>query len=169
MQKRVFLALLLAWVATAPLWSASWAQADTLVGKVVAIADGDTVTVLDRDNRQHRIRLAGIDAPERRQPYYQPSRQHLAKLAFGRHVTVEWHKTDRYKRIVGNVLVAGEDVGLSQVRAGLAWWYRDYAREQSSEDRRRYEAAENEARSQRRGLWQEPFPTEPKRFRRERR
>lgn len=159
MQTRVFLAAAL-------FWAALQVHAGTLVGKVVAIADGDTVTVLDRNNRQHRIRLAGIDAPERKQPYYQASRQHLAKLAFGRQVTVDWSKTDRYKRIVGNVNVAGEDVGLLQVRAGYAWWYRDYAREQSPDDRVRYEAAELDARRLRRGLWQDAAPVEPKLTRR---
>jgi endonuclease YncB( thermonuclease family) len=159
MAKRLFLAALL-------FWAALQVHAGTLVGKVVAVADGDTVTLLDRDNRQHRIRLAGIDAPEKKQPYYQASRQHLAKLAFGRVATVEWSKTDRYKRIVGNVIVAGEDVGLLQVRAGYAWWYRDYAREQSAEDRRRYEAAELDARKLRRGLWQDAAPVEPKLTRR---
>jgi endonuclease YncB( thermonuclease family) len=155
MQKRFFVAAVLFWVALQ-------VHAGTLAGKVVAIADGDTVTILDRDNRQHKIRLAGIDAPERKQPYYQASRQHLAKLAFGRQATIEWNKTDRYKRIVGNVIVAGEDVGLLQVRAGYAWWYRDYAREQSREDRIRYEAAELDARRLRRGLWQDAAPVEPK-------
>lgn len=159
MQKRVFVAAVL-------FWAALQVHAGTLAGKVVAIADGDTVTILDRDNRQHKIRLAGIDAPERKQPYYQASRQHLAKLAFGRQATIEWSKTDRYKRIVGNVIVAGEDVGLLQVRAGYAWWYRDYAREQSPDDRIRYEAAELDARKLRRGLWQDAAPVEPKLTRR---
>jgi endonuclease YncB( thermonuclease family) len=159
MKTRVFLAAVL-------FWAALQVHAGTLVGKIVAIADGDTVTLLDRDNRQHKIRLAGIDAPERRQPYYQASRQHLAKLAFGRQATIEWSKTDRYKRIVGSIFVAGEDVGLQQVRAGYAWWYRDYAREQSPDDRARYAAAELDARKLRRGLWQDAAPVEPKLTRR---
>jgi endonuclease YncB( thermonuclease family) len=140
-------------------------HAETLTGKVVKIADGDTITLLDHDNRQYRIRVAGIDAPERRQPYYEASKQNLAKLAFGRVATVEWRKHDKYKRIVGNVRVAGEDVGLAQVRAGLAWWYRDFAREQTPEDRRLYEAAELDARGARLGLWRDPAPLEPKRAR----
>jgi endonuclease YncB( thermonuclease family) len=140
-------------------------QAETLTGKVIKIADGDTITILDRDNQQHRIRVAGIDAPERKQPFYEASKQNLAKLAFGRVATVEWRKHDKYRRIVGNVRVAGEDVGLAQVRSGLAWWYRDFARDQTPEDRRLYEAAELDARSLRLGLWQDPAPLEPKRAR----
>jgi endonuclease YncB( thermonuclease family) len=140
-------------------------HAETLTGKVIRIADGDTVTILDRDHRQFRIRVAGIDAPERKQPYYEVSKQNLARLAFGRTVTVDWRKHDRYGRIVGNIRVAGEDVGLAQVRAGLAWWYRDYARDQTPEDRKLYEAAELGARHSRAGLWQEANPVEPKRVR----
>lgn len=138
------------------------ALAETLTGKVVSIADGDTVTILDRDNHQHRIRLAGIDAPERRQPFYEASKQNLARLAFGRVATIEWRKHDRYRRIVGNVWVDGEDVGLLQVRSGLAWWYRDYARDQTPMDRKLYEAAELDARHLRLGLWRDDTPLEPK-------
>lgn len=138
------------------------ALAETLTGKVVKIADGDTVTILDRDNHQYRIRLAGIDAPERKQPFYEASRQNLARLAFGQVATIEWRKHDRYRRIVGNVWVNGEDVGLLQVRAGLAWWYRDYSREQTPGDRKLYEAAELDARHLRLGLWRDDAPLEPK-------
>ena len=76
--------------------------------------------------------------------------------------TIEWRKHDRYQRIVGNVWVNGEDVGLLQVRAGLAWWYRDYAREQTPSDRKLYEAAELDARHLRLGLWRDDAPLEPK-------
>ena len=156
-----FVLALLLQIAFAP----TAALAETLTGTVVRIADGDTLTILDRDNRQHRIRLAAIDAPERRQAFYDVSKQNLAKLAFGRVASVEWHKHDRYNRIVGNVWVAGEDVGLLQVRAGLAWWYRDYAREQSPTDQKLYEAAELGARQQRIGLWRDAMPLEPKLWR----
>ena len=152
-------------VSLALLFASAMLHAETLTGKVIKIADGDTITILDRDNHQYRIRVAGIDAPERKQPFYEASKQNLAKLAFGRVATVEWRKHDKYRRIVGNVRVAGEDVGLAQVRSGLAWWYRDFARDQTPEDRRLYEAAELDARSLRLGLWQDPAPLEPKRAR----
>ena len=147
------------------LLAAAAAHAEVLTGRVIKVADGDTVTILDRNHRQFKIRVAGIDAPERRQPYYDVSKQNLARLAFGREATVEWRKHDRYGRIVGNIRVAGEDVGLAQVRAGLAWWYRDYARDQTPEDRRLYEAAEADARALRAGLWADAHPVEPKRAR----
>ena len=96
------------------------ARAETLEGLVVAIADGDTLTVLDDTKTQHRIRLSGIDAPEKRQPFGTVSRQHLADAVFQRRVVVEFYKTDRYGRLIGKVLLDGQDESLAQVAAGLA-------------------------------------------------
>ena len=84
--------------------------ADTLTGQVIRVADGDTVTVLDHWKTQHRIRLQGIDAPERGQPYGKASGKHLSGLVAGRFVMVEYDKRDRYGRVVGKVLLSGEDV-----------------------------------------------------------
>ena len=152
-------------VSLALLLASALVQAEVLTGTVIKVVDGDTVTILDRDRKQFKVRVAGIDAPERRQPYYDVSKQNLSRLAYNRVVTVDWRKHDRYGRIVGNVRVAGEDVGLAQVRAGLAWWYRDYAREQTPEDRKLYEAAELDARASRAGLWRDAHPVEPKNVR----
>ena len=107
------------------------AHAETISGRVVGVADGDTLTLLDSSNQQHRIRLYGIDAPEKKQPFGSRAKQNLSSLAYGKSVTVEWSKLDRYGRIVGKAIVNGEDVGLRQLQAGLAWWYRQYAREQT--------------------------------------
>ena len=96
------------------------ASADTLTGKVVKITDGDTLYVLDANYQQHKIRLAEIDAPERKQTFGNASRKHLATLVAGKQVTVKWDKRDRYSRIVGFVIVDGHDVNLAQVRAGKA-------------------------------------------------
>ena len=71
------------WLALSLAALALFAQADTLTGRVVAVADGDTVTVLDEHRTQHRIRLQGIDAPEKAQPFGERSRQHLAQRVFG--------------------------------------------------------------------------------------
>lgn len=141
--------------------------AATLTGEVVGLADGDTITVLDETKTQHKVRLAGIDAPEKNQPFGARSRQNLADLVFRRTVVVEWRKTDRYGRIVGKVLVAETDAGLEQVRAGMAWHYKAYAREQSTDDRSSYAAAEVESRESHRGIWQQPVPTPPWEFRRD--
>lgn len=140
---------------------ASFAQADTLTGRVIKITDGDTLTVLDRQNQQYKIRLAGIDAAEKKQPFGERSKQHLSSLTFNRQVTVEWDKTDRYQRIVGKVLVNGKDANLEQIKAGLAWWYEKYRKEQSPTDQRQYAEAEQLARQQKIGLWQENNPTPP--------
>jgi endonuclease YncB( thermonuclease family) len=83
------------------------ANATTIEGRVVAVADGDTVTVLDSANTQHKIRLSGIDAPEKKQPYGQRSKQSLSDLVFDRQVTIETDKVDKYRREVGKVLVGG--------------------------------------------------------------
>ena len=70
------------------------AAADLISGRVVGVADGDTLTVLDGDNTPHKVRLSGIDAPEKSQPFGQRSKQSLSDLAYGRSVSVEWRKTD---------------------------------------------------------------------------
>ncbi|HSI49160.1 MAG TPA: thermonuclease family protein [Ideonella sp.] len=142
------------------------AAAKSLSGEVVGLADGDTLTVLDDAKSQHKVRLAGIDAPEKKQTYGSRSRQSLSAMVFRKHVVVDWKKTDRYGRIVGKVLVGEVDAGLEQVARGMAWHYKAYVREQSAEDRTSYAAAEEQARSERRGLWREPQPTAPWEFRR---
>jgi len=128
---------------------------------VVGVTDGDTITVLDADQHQWKIRLAGIDAPEKRQPFGQQSKQMLSDRVFGKQVLIETGKTDRYQRTIGKVFVAGEDVNLEQVRAGLAWHYKKYEREQSAPDRLRYATAEVDARRGLRGIWQQPEPVAP--------
>lgn len=145
---------------------AGTAQATTIAGKVVGIADGDTVTVLDADRMQHKIRLQGIDAPEKAQPFGQRSKEALSALVFGKQVRVEWNKRDRYGRTVGKVVVNGTDANLEQVKSGLAWWYRKYSSEQSAADRSAYEAAEASARAARRGLWRDAEPVPPWEWRR---
>lgn len=139
---------------------AQGSQAD-VAGKVVQVADGDTVTVLDGSNQQYKVRLTGIDAPERGQPFGTASREHLAALVAGKQVLVESDRRDRYGRLLGKVRVDGLDVNLEQLRAGMAWWYRYYANTQPVADRASYEAAENAARSSGTGLWSEPNPVNP--------
>lgn len=139
----------------------SLAQAETLVGEVVGLADGDTVTVLDAQRVQHKIRLAGIDAPEKGMPWGQKSKEALSDRVYRRTVTVEWQKQDRYGRLVGKIMVDGRDANLAQVADGMAWHYKDYQNEQTLEDRLRYAQAELDARNGRRGLWAEPEPVAP--------
>jgi endonuclease YncB( thermonuclease family)/methylphosphotriester-DNA--protein-cysteine methyltransferase len=134
-------------------------------GKVVRVADGDTITVLDNENKQHRIRFQGIDAPESKQSFGQKSKQSLSDLVFGKQVTVIYSKMDKYRRVVGKVMLDGKDINIEQIKAGLAWHYKKYEDEQPPEDRVSYAKAEQEARAAKRGLWQEPNPTPPGEYR----
>ena len=93
-------------------------------GKVVSVADGDTITVLDDTKVQHKIRLAGIDAPERKQPFGQRAKEQLSDLVFGKTVQVETEKVDRYGRQIGKVLIDGRDANLAMVTSGMAWHYK---------------------------------------------
>jgi endonuclease YncB( thermonuclease family) len=136
---------------------------------VVSFADGDTLTLLDGNHQQHRIRIAGIDALEKGQPFGERSKQHLAILAFGRAAKADCYKVDRYDRDVCNVYVNGQDVGLAQLDAGFAWWFRKYAHEQLPRDRVDYEAADDRAAADRVGLWQDANPVPPWEWRHKRR
>jgi len=147
--------------------AAGSASARDFAGRVVGIQDGDTVTVLDASNQQHRVRLAGIDAPEKAQAFGAAAKEQLARLAFGKQADLRCAKRDRYGREVCSLYVAGRDVGLEQVRSGHAWWFREYAREQSLEDRNVYASAESEAREARRGLWRDASPQAPWAWRRQ--
>lgn len=155
------------WAATLILFLASQTHADTLPAKVIAVADGDTLTALDENHTKHTIRLSGIDAPEKRQPFGRVSRQSLIELAAGRPVVIEWAKTDRYGRKVGRVLVEGQDINLAQIQRGLAWHYKQYQREQSAADRQSYAEAEELARTAQAGLWRDPDPAPPWEFRKQ--
>ena len=133
-------------------------------GKVVAVTDGDTIKVLDSNSVQHKVRLTGIDAPEKAQPFGNASRNYLASMVAGKSVRIESSKTDRYGRVLGKVWVQPSDCSScgktldanhAQILSGLAWWYRYYAKEQPPEDRGRYESAEDEAKKRRLGLWSE--------------
>ncbi len=132
---------------------------ETLTGQVVSITDGDTLTVLV-DKTQHKIRLYGIDAPERGQPFGTKARQLAGILAFGRIARVEVMDYDRYGRLVGVVTVPGDKRPLvlnhELVRAGLAWHYRKYAPKDKT-----LAKLEAEARKAKRGLWADPTPTPP--------
>lgn len=144
----------------------TWCHAELIRGRVVGVLDGDTIDVLDTARVSHRIRLAGIDAPEKSQAYGHKSKQSLSDLVFGKGVSVEIHKLDRYGREIGKVLLDSEDMNLEQIRRGMAWFYRQYERELSPEDQAAYDAAEETARSKKLGLWVDQAPLPPWTFRR---
>lgn len=144
-------------------------NADTLTGRVVGIADGDTLTLLDATNTQHKIRLAGIDSPEKGQPFGQVCKKSLSDLAYNRAVAIESSKLDRYGRVIGKVLVNGQDVNLEQLRHGCGWHYKKYQNEQSLDDRLIYSRAEDSARVSKVGLWADTEPVPPWDWRKARR
>ena len=136
--------------------------AAVIYGRVVGVNDGDTVKVLDAVQQLHTVRLMGIDAPEKAQPYGRRSKQSLSEMIFQRQVSVEWEKKDKYGRTVGKITSSdGVDVCLEQVNRGMAWHYKEYASEQSLEDRASYSAAELTARSKKVGLWRDLSPIPP--------
>jgi endonuclease YncB( thermonuclease family) len=145
--------------------TAEASETQTITGKVVSIADGDTITVLDSDNRQYRVRLKGIDAPESSQDYGQASKQNLSGMIFRKTVEVTYSKLDRYGRILGIVRLDRLEVNLAQVAAGYAWFYREYQNEMTGDERIAYAAAEERARRERKGLWQQPNPVKPSEYR----
>jgi endonuclease YncB( thermonuclease family) len=133
-------------------------QANTLTGRVERVTDGYTIVILDSANAQHKIRLQGIDAPERGQAFGTKSKDHLSDSVAGKFVVVEYDKRDRYERILGKVLLSNQDVNLEQIKAGFAWHYKKYQDDQSTVDREKYSDAEQDARLGKRGLWRDPEP-----------
>lgn len=140
---------------------------ETILGKVVDVHDGDTLTLLDADKKQYKIRFNGIDAPELHQDFGNKSKENLAKMIFGKEVKVVISKADKtYGRSVGNVFINGIDVNLQQVKDGFAWHYKKYELEQPPEDRKTYSEAEINARKAGLGIWKQPNPTPPWAWRR---
>ena len=136
-------------------------QAAIVQGKVVSVADGDTITVLDAQKAQHKIRLQGIDAPEKAQVFGNKSKQSLHEMVHGKQVSVDYQKKDKYGRLVGKVLLDSMDVCLEQVKRGMAWHYKQYARDQAPDDRGAYAEAEVAARAAQAGLWSDVAPVAP--------
>ncbi len=139
--------------------------AGELTGLVVGVSDGDTLTLLVNQHDRYKVRLAGIDSPEKRQPYYEVAKRALSDLAFKREATVRFSKRDRFDRILGKVLIGGQDINLLMIASGLAWHYKRYQGDQSTEDRNSYSLAETQARYAHLGLWQDPEPLAPWIFR----
>ena len=141
------------------------AWADILTGRVVGVTDGDTITVLDGSNTQHKIRLGGIDAPEKKQAFGNASKKSLSDLVYDKRVDIDWYKHDRYGRIVGKVIVDGIDANLEQIKRGMAWYYKKYKGELAVEDRLNYLHALDNAEAEQLGLWAEKNPVAPWDFR----
>jgi endonuclease YncB( thermonuclease family) len=152
--------------------------AQQLEAHVVKVNDGDSLEVRDSNGLVHRVRLAGIDAPEHDQPFGNRARQALSRLVLDHDVRLEIQKRDGYGRLVAKVWVVSPDagctvpscpktldVGQAQLVSGLAWHYKRYEQEQTEEDRLRYAFEENEARVRKRGLWVDPHARTPAEWR----
>jgi len=138
MKKSFF--LILAFV----IWVSGYSQQS---GTVVSIADGDTFTFLTIEKKQIRVRLHGIDCPEKAQDFGQVAKQFLSDLIYSKTVTVIVTETDRYGRSIGKVFVDSVCINEELLRAGLAWHYKQYDKSQ------RLASLEAEARKNKKGLW----------------
>ena len=139
-----------------------WVE-NTISGKVVSVTDGDTITVLDSSNTQHRIRIYGVDCPESHQDYGQKAKQFTSDLVFGKTVEVKVMDTDRYGRTVGIVNVDGKCLNEELVKNGMAWFYGQYCKASFCSQWKQYQ---EEARSRKIGLWEIENPIRPWEFRR---
>lgn len=133
-------------------------SAKTLTGKIVKIQDGDTVTLLDNTNTQYKIRLDEIDAPESKQAYGAKSKQYLSSMIAGKTVTVEYTKTDQYKRILGTIFYKGKNINEEMVRSGYAWGY-------YYNKNKRLLWLQKVAKENKRGLWADKNAIDPYHFR----
>ena len=129
-------------------------DATSLSGKVVSIADGDTITVL-LGKQQHKVRFDGVDAPEMGQAFSHSSKQYVASVCFGQNVDVTLKGKDKYGRWIGIVMVGGVNLNEKLVEEGLAWHYTNYS------DSERLAALESTAKSNEKGLWSEANPIPP--------
>ena len=132
--------------------------AEQLIAKVIGVADGDTLTVLIVDGQTktpRRVRLSGIDAPEKAQAFGAVAREQLSRMAFGQVGHLDCRATDQYGRSVCVVRVDGVDVGLRMIELGLAWHYKRYASSQPQNEATRYARAEEAAKAAKAGLWRD--------------
>ena len=135
-------------------------SAQILKGRVVGITDGDTFTLLVNGNEQVKIRIDGIDAPEKKQDFGNRAREYLSGMIWGKELTVTVTKKDKWKRSIGKVSTPEiQDVGLEMIKAGFAWQYREYNNDAS------YAEAERQARESKKGLWLDKNPIRPQDFR----
>lgn len=132
----------------------------TIKGKVVRVSDGDTFTVLTANNKQERVRMLWIDAPEKSQPYGDASRQFLADIIVGKIIEVNCTDKDRYGRNLGYVVINDTNINELMLEKGYAWHYKQFDK---NADRARLE---QQARANKLGLWREKAPIAPWLYRR---
>lgn len=126
-------------------------------GKVVRVSDGDTIVVLTQDKEQIKVRLNGIDAPEKKQSFGKQSTKFLSNLVAGKTVEVKKEGNDRYGRTIGTIILDGVDINKEMVASGYAWAFRKYSK--------KYAPNESNAKHKKLGLWVEEDPTPPWEYR----
>ena len=134
---------------------------DILLGKVIEVYDGDTITLL-AGQQKYKIRFYGIDAPEAAQTYGIAARDTLRKKILGKEVQVSVENLDQYDRCIGKVRLDSRNINLEMVREGCAWYYESYARNDYH-----LELAQKEAKDNKLGIWQQSDPTPPWKFRKQ--
>lgn len=140
----------------APPTTVTRGSGEIIEGRVIGIIDGDTFDLLNDNHKTYRIRMEGIDAPEKGMPFYQVSKKHLGSLCFGQRVAVQITQTESGNRKIGfTFLSSGNELSHEMIRAGLAWHFVKYNSD------RDLAALEQEARKERRGLWKDPNPLPP--------
>ena len=135
-------------------------QQSSQPGKVVRIVDGDTFDLLTNEKNILRIRMNGIDCPERKQDFYQAAKNALSGYIFNKEVKLFVTGRDRNKRTIATVYCGGENINLAMIRNGYAWHYKKYSTDTT------YAKAEQDARFARKGLWHMDHPVAPWDFRR---
>jgi micrococcal nuclease len=132
--------------------------AESITGKVIAVSDGDTIKILV-DKTTYKIRLNGVDCPEKNQDYGQKAKQFTSDLVYNKVVTADIKDKDRYGRYVADVLISGTTLNKELVRNGFAWHYKQYSKDKE------LAALEEQARASQVGLWADSNPTPPWDFR----
>ena len=133
-------------------------------GKVIKVADGDTITILNSEKKQIKIRLYGIDAPEKAQDYGKISKNYMSELVAGKTINVTVIDIDRYGRSVGRIKIDDKEVAEEMLKAGLAWVYTYYCKIPECEY---WKELETQAKTGKIGLWSNPTAQEPWKWRKE--
>ena len=136
-----------------------------ITGKVIGISDGDTITILNDKQEQIKIRLTGIDCPEKSQAFGNRAKITLSNKVFSQNVKVETRDKDKYGRTLGIVKVGDEDINEYMISQGVAWHFKKYANTQPLEEANRYAKAQELASQNKRGLWIQDNPMPPWEFR----
>ncbi|MGX6592583.1 thermonuclease family protein [Cetobacterium ceti] len=144
--KKIFLLLMILLISTCTF---------ALEGKVIKVADGDTITILDH-HKKVKVRFYGIDAPEKTQEYGMKSKDILDHLLYGKYVNIDVKDVEQYGRTVGIVYYKHKNINVEMVKNGNAWWYKRYAK-----DNMELAAAEIYAKQEKKGLWEEKNPIAP--------